>query len=203
MIRHGLPVRHEVEVGAADPELSEIGRRQAEHLATYLAAEGVDAICSSPLRRARETAAPLARATGIGCSVVDDVAEGDRGSSSYVPIEELRATNDPRWQAIVRDGLDLGDETPQDFSRRVVDAVEGIVARHPGVKVAVVCHGGVINAWLCHVLGLPPQHALLYPFYTGIHRFAASRSGHRTVVTVNETAHLRGTGLPIGLDRFA
>jgi probable phosphoglycerate mutase len=61
-----------------------------------------------------------------------------------------------------------------------------------------VCHGGVINGYLAHVLGLDGQ-SFFYPNYTSIHRVAAARSGERSVVTINETSHLRRTGLPIGL----
>jgi probable phosphoglycerate mutase len=49
------------------------------------------------------------------------------------------------------------------------------------------------------VLDLPVGKGFFYPNYTSIHRIAASRGGHRSIVTVNETAHLRGTGLPMGL----
>ena len=63
----------------------------------------------------------------------------------------------------------------------------------------MVCHGGVINGYLSHILGLAPSNGFFYPNYTSIHRVAAARSGERSVVTVNETSHLRGTGLPMGL----
>jgi probable phosphoglycerate mutase len=62
-----------------------------------------------------------------------------------------------------------------------------------------VCHGGVINAYLTHILGIEDPSGFFYPNYTSIHRVAAARSGERSVLTINETAHLRGTGLPIGL----
>jgi hypothetical protein len=62
-----------------------------------------------------------------------------------------------------------------------------------------VCHGGVINAYLAHVLGLGARRGFFYPNYTSVHRVAAARSGERSIVTVNETPHLRGTGLPMGL----
>jgi len=58
-----------------------------------------------------------------------------------------------------------------------------------------VCHGGVINAYLAHVLGLDD---LLFfePAYTSISRVRASRRGHRMLVSANETAHLRGDPSP-------
>ncbi|MFZ9383057.1 MAG: histidine phosphatase family protein [Ilumatobacteraceae bacterium] len=198
-IRHAIPIRRELVEGVADPELSTAGLEQARRLAEYLASEKLDAIYASPLRRAQETAAPVASLHGMGVTTIDGVAEYDRTSSEYVPVEELKATNDPRWHEI-RDGVWTSDEeTEEEFVRRVVRTAEEIIDRHAGHRVAVVCHGGVINAYLAHVLGLGNKRGFFYPNYTSIHRVAAARSGERSIVTVNETPHLRGTGLPMGL----
>ena len=200
LIRHALPVRRELEIGAADPELSPDGHAQAGHLADYLAAEAsLDALYASPLERARQTAAPIAARFGLDTVLVDEVAEWDRHSNEYVPIEELKAADDPRWQALLRGEWTSHDESPEQFAERVVGAIEAMVARHRGERVAVVCHGGVINTYLAHVLGLVGQQHFFYPNYTSIHRVAAAGSGERSIVTINETAHLHGTGLPIGL----
>ncbi|MFM2182251.1 MAG: hypothetical protein RJB61_545 [Actinomycetota bacterium] len=199
LIRHALPVRRELAEGIADPELAPAGREQAQRLADYLADEPIDALFSSPMRRALETAEPISRRAGLGVTVVDDVAEWDRKSSEYVPLEELKAAGDPRWHDIVAGRAPMGDETPASFRARVVDAVEALIDANPGRRIAVTCHGGVVNAYLAHVLELPVGRDFFYPNYTSIHRVAASRRGHRSIVTVNETAHLRGTGLPIGL----
>ena len=199
LIRHGLPVRRELTEGIADPELAEAGHTQARYLTEYLAAESIDAVYTSPLRRAIQTAEPLATARGLALQVIDSVAEWDRNSSEYVPIEELKAAGDPRWHAMMRGEWAVHDETPEEFSVRVVAALEDLIEAHSGHRVAVSCHGGVINAYLAHVLGLPVGPGFFYPNYTSIHRIAASRRGHRSVITVNETSHLRGTGLPMGL----
>jgi probable phosphoglycerate mutase len=199
LIRHALPVRRELDAGVADPELSAAGLAQAHHLAEYLAREPIDALYSSPMRRAYQTAEPLAADKGLDIEVVDAVAEWDRDSNEYVPIEELKAAGDPRWKAMMAGELDMGDETPESFSHRVVTALEAIIDANPGRRVAVTCHGGVVNAYLSHILGLPVNPGFFYPNYTSIHRIAASRGGHRSVVTINETAHLRGTGLPMGV----
>ncbi len=199
IIRHGLPVRRELTEGAADPELAPDGRRQAAHLAEYLATERIDAIYASPLARARETAAPLAELLGLEVRISAGVAEWDQHSPEYIPVEELKAANDPRWHALLRGDWD-SDETEADFRARVLDAIESIVASHQGQRVAVVCHGGTINGYLAHVLGLGDSaRGFFYPNYTSINRVAAASSGERSVVTVNETSHLRGTGLPMGL----
>jgi len=200
LIRHALPVRRELEEGAADPELSDAGLAQAIHLADYLASEELHAIYASPMKRAQQTAAPLAARFNMSVALVDAVAEFDRNSSEYVPVEELKATNDPRWQQMLDNSWDGRDETQEEFGRRVYVAIEAIIANHGGHNVAVVCHGGVINSYLARVLGTPESTGFFYPNYTSIHRVVAARTGQRQIISINETSHLRGTGLPIGLN---
>ena len=196
-MRHALPVRRENTPGPADPELSDDGHRQARLLADYMALEHIDAIYTSPLERARQTARPLCDLTTLRAEIEDGVAEWDRHSNEYVPVEELKAANDPRWQEIVS-GVWSSEEDPEEFHDRVLTSLEAIVSRHRGQRVVVTCHGGVINEYLAHVLGLS-QRQFFYPNYTSIHRIAASSSGARSVLSMNETSHLRGSGLPIGL----
>jgi 2,3-bisphosphoglycerate-dependent phosphoglycerate mutase len=199
LIRHGLPVRRELESGPADPELSADGRLQAQHLTDYLASERLDAVYTSPLQRARQTAEPLAAAQGREMHVVDEVAEWDRHSNAYIPMEELKASGDPRWHQVVRGEWPERDQSPDDFRRQVVATLEALIAAHSGERIAVVCHGGVIAGYLTHILGIADPHGFFYPNYTSINRVAAARSGERSIVTLNETAHLRLTGLPMGL----
>ncbi len=200
MIRHALPVRTEVADGPADPGLSDQGRQQAVLLTQYLASEHVDAVYSSPLRRAVETAEPLAGDRGLDMTVEPDVAEWDRESGEYVPVEELKAADDPRWRALLEGEWDA-EESPEEFRARAVGAVERIIAAHRGQRIAVVCHGGVINAYFAHVLAMRSgfTNGFFYPNYTSINRIAAASTGERSVVTINETSHLRGSGLPMGL----
>jgi probable phosphoglycerate mutase len=168
------------------------GRAQAERLAAYLGSEDIEALYVSPLKRARETAAPLAALLGRAAIVEDDISEFDRNSSEYVPIEELRGTNDPRWLRMMRGEWEEGHDHPDLFRRRVIAACERMIAEHPGGRVVAVCHGGVINQYLAHILGIQAQLGFFYPQYTSIHRVMASREGLRSLVTLNELAHLRG-----------
>jgi probable phosphoglycerate mutase len=201
LIRHALPIRRENEPGteAADPELSEIGRDQARFLAEYLRDERIDAVYSSPMQRARETAAPIARVHGLEVIIDEGIAEFDRNSHWYVPVEELKASNDPRWHEMLRGGGPYEDVDPETFRQVVVHAVERLIEANPSRRVAAVCHGGVINAYLTHILGIADPTGFFYPNYTSIHRIMAARTGERTILTLNETFHLKGTGLPIGL----
>lgn len=188
LIRHGLPMHVQNPDGRpADPPLSETGRAQAERMAEWLAGHRIDRLYSSPLRRARETAEPLARAFGLEVELHDGVAEYDRDHASYVPMERLKEVDYPRWQAIMRgEAIDDFDT----FAGRVIEALESIVAANPGRRVAVTCHGGVINVWSAHVIGFSPRF-FFNPDYTSINRFVCARSGERTVRTLNEAVHLR------------
>ena len=191
LVRHGLPLRVELETGIADPELAAEGHEQAAKMAAYLGVEDVEAVYVSPLRRALETASPLCKVLGLEAVVSEGVAEFDRNSREYVPVEELRATNDPRWEKLLRGEWDGVDEDPSLFKARVVETVEDMIARHPGGRVVVVCHGGVINQYLAHVLGIETHIGFFYPKYTSIHRVMAARSGQRSIVSINEASHLR------------
>lgn len=190
LVRHGLPVRLEVAEGPADPPLSELGRRQAEALARWLSTERVDALVTSPLRRARETAAPLEAALGMTARVVDDVAEWDRHSNVYLPTETLRDEAPDIWDALAGgDWEKLGIDLPA-FLQRVVHTLDALAAAHAGQRVVVVCHGGVINAYAARALGLE-QVLFFDPHYTGFSRILVSRAGRRGVRSLNEAPHLR------------
>lgn len=193
LIRHALPLRVEKPDGTpADPPLSAEGRRQAARLAAWLGSERVDAVYASPLRRARQTALPIAAAHALEVRIEPGVVEFDPDSSSYVPLEELRAESRELWLELVSGGLTAGVDVAL-FRRIVAAALERIVAAHPGARVAVVCHGGVVNAWAAHVLGLEPT-LFFQPGYTSVSRFLAAGSGERSLLSLNETAHLRDAG---------
>ncbi|MFZ6002507.1 MAG: histidine phosphatase family protein [Actinomycetota bacterium] len=184
LIRHALPVRIDEGAvdGPADPALAELGHLQATALADWLASEQIDAIWSSPMRRALETAAPLAARLALEVTVDEGLAEYDKHSLSYIPIEELKAANDPRWNQL--------PERPEEFAAEVVEAVERVIAAHPRQRVAVVCHGGVVNAYTGHVLRIEDPLFFL-PAYTSISRVLASSSGVRSIGSLNEAAHIR------------
>ncbi|MGD8418761.1 MAG: histidine phosphatase family protein [Pseudomonadales bacterium] len=188
LIRHGLPEHIENPEGTpADPPLSATGRLQAELVATWLQQESIDHLYSSPMRRAVETAEPLARAQGLGVDVRDGVAEYDRHADAYVPVEKLKEIDYDAWLKLMKGEVDADFDA---FSRLVIATLEEIVEGHPGRRVAVTCHGGVINVWTAHVIGFAPR-LFFNPDYTSINRYQCARSGERSVITLNEAVHLR------------
>jgi len=195
LIRHAEPERIAPGASAApaDPMLTERGRDQAERLARWLEHEPIDAILSSPLRRARETAEIVGSALRIDVDLNEGLQEYDARADFYIPVEELRETRDHHWRAMIEGRWEeLGGEDPDRFQSRIVPVVDTVIGRFPGSRVAVVCHGGVINVYLAALLGME-RHLWFEPGYTSISRVAAARTGERSVVTLNETAHLVAT----------
>ena len=195
LVRHAEPVR--TPAGSAnrpaDPGLTPLGVAQSERLAAWLARERVDAVLSSPMKRAVETAAPVAATFGLEIEIVDGLVEYDSTSEDYIPMEELQASGDPRWLAMVEGRWeDFGAAPASEFKHRVAQTVEEIVARFPGQRVVAVCHGGVVNCALASILEID-RYLWFEPVYTSISRVVASRSGIRSIVSLNERAHLEAT----------
>jgi probable phosphoglycerate mutase len=196
LIRHGLPLRVEREDGSpADPGLSEKGIGQAAKLARWMETEKLDAIYSSPMARAKETADPLSEVKGIEITIESGIAEFDNQSSVYIPMEELKAKDYKRWLELVEGGFSEQFDLTS-FKKEALESIEKIILENSGKRVAAVCHGGVINVWAAHVLGID-KYLFFPPEYTSINRFRASSSGVRSLISLNETGHLRDD-LPLG-----
>ncbi|MDE0160204.1 MAG: histidine phosphatase family protein [Acidimicrobiaceae bacterium] len=194
VIRHARPVRDEApEGGSADPDLADIGRRQAEATADFLIEDGIDHIVSSSMKRARRTAEPLAGRLGLAVEILDDLRESDHRSQIYVPAEEF-SRDDPATAHYYDPGADLNEtifsDGYEEFQARVERGFEHVIHTNRSRTVAVFCHGMVTGVYLQSLLGIDDPLSLLVD-YCGITRVAASSTGRRTVRSVNETHHVR------------
>lgn len=204
IVRHGRPEHISHDDGdepnvAADPDLAEIGRLQAERVGEYLSPMGIDVVVTSPLARARQTAAPLARMLGIEPVVVDGVAEYDRHDTTYVPAEITRQLikdggTDDAWA----DPLSvLADDEKHEWMRDVHSAFRQIIVDNSGRRVAVFCHGMVTSVWFAQMLGIDDTLRFV-PDYAGVSRVLASGSTDAvTVRSFNETHFLGDTHIPL------
>ncbi len=140
LVRHAQPVEssragHEEN----DRPLSQMGRRQAERLADELADAGVEAIYSSPHRRAVETLAPLAQRLSLEISIVDDLRER---TLSPDPLPDWRDQLRRAWQDF---SFRLpGGESSAQAQERVRRVLAELSHRHPDQTVAVASHGNLI-----------------------------------------------------------
>jgi probable phosphoglycerate mutase len=151
--------------GHADPPVNEAGRRQALELAVHLAGTELDAVYSSDLRRARETAEVIATGRGLPLTTDPALREIDVGEWSGLTSAEIEARfpDGYRRHAEGGDGWEHG-ETHAAMSRRVVGAVERIAAAHDGGQVLCVLHGGTIRALLAHAAGVDlAEHRRTHP----------------------------------------
>lgn len=189
LVRHGEPHAASVEgaggARGADPGLTDDGHAQAERFADWLAGaperSAVVEVVVSPMRRARESAAPAAAVLGLDSVTSDGLAEYDRGHHTYRPVRELAGTDDPDW-ARVREGRFPEWVDVAAFTERVLAAFAEVADRHDGRDtVLVVCHAGVINAYLAELLGL--ERPLTFPLdHLGVTRVLVSSSGDRKSV---------------------
>lgn len=142
----------------AGVSLSDEGRAQAERLADAVAREfpGIATVLSSPLARARETAAPLAARVGLDVRIAPELDEVDYGEWTGRAFDEL--TVDPRWdhwnarRSVARVP---GGETMVEVQARVRAALLRGRAQHPDGTIAVVSHCETIRAALLGALGVP------------------------------------------------
>lgn len=138
--------------GSADPPLSAAGRAQAAELAELLRDERIDAVVTSDLVRASETAAIVADALGLAAPVVDArLRERDVGEISGHTREQIEA----KWPGLLdqwrRGDLDQMPGGETDITPRVTAAIEAVATAPHGSCVLVITHGGVIGAidrWL-------------------------------------------------------
>ncbi len=158
---------------SSDPPLDETGLEQAAALTRRLRMMPEPAaIYCSTLTRARETIAPYLEAAGRTATYLDDLAEWHAGDWELKEFEEL-LTEHPEMpdRVLFQDPVFVlapNSEPVSAFRRRVIDAVEGALAANPEGDVWIVCHGGVINAYIGHVLGVEDQEMFFLPPNTSI-----------------------------------
>lgn len=190
LVRHAQPHREVRTEGVADPGLSELGLWQAERLARWLCHEPIDHVVTSPKRRAKLTAAPLLEHLGHDPAVDADLDEIDRRSPIYLPTELLPTEGGDYWDKIrAQRWDDIGWDPPEVFHGRVLTAFERLVVTRPGERVAVFCHGGVINRIVAEVVGVGAERVNFNTPYASVTRIRVSDTGRRMLVSLNEVAH--------------
>lgn len=196
LLRHGqteLSVQRRYS-GRGNPALTELGRRQADAAARYLAQRGgISAVFASPLQRAYDTAAAAAKALGLDVTVDDDLLETDFGSWEGLTFAEA-AERDPelhgRW---LRDTSTAppGGESFDAVGDRVSRVRDRIVAAQQGTTVLVVSHVTPIKMLLREALDAGP--GILYRLHLDLASLSIAEfysDGASSVRLVNQTAYL-------------
>jgi probable phosphoglycerate mutase len=203
-----------------DPGLTPFGSRQADAVAAALARTPVDFLYVSPYRRARETAAPIERATGRPAHVALGLAEigvalaglTQEDVDRYFQAASRRPLNE-HWEGWP------GAESFHDFHGRVTKALAGLLAQHgiyptrehdftvwsapePPVSIVIVAHGGTNSVLLTHLLDVRPVPWEWLRFESQLAAYSVAEArpigAHGSVWSLqnfNEVDHLRAAGL--------
>lgn len=170
LVRHGESVWHadnRYAGGGSDIDLTDRGRRQAEALADWVRTATVDAVVSSPVRRAQETAAPSARALGVEAEIVDELREVDFGVAEGHTVAELLEVDAGMVHRFRADPVAHpypGSESPDAAADRAGAALLAVARRHPGGRVLVVAHNTLLRLAICRLLELPvSRYRQLFP----------------------------------------
>jgi probable phosphoglycerate mutase len=141
--------------GRADVHLSAVGIAQAERLGRSLSRScAIAAIYTSPLARARSTAAAVGRHQSLGVRICDDLSDIDFGEWSGRSFAELE--RDPAWRRFNTSRATAhvpGGEQPGDVQHRIVGAIARLTAAHQNETIAIVSHADVIRFALLHYEG--------------------------------------------------
>ena len=195
LVRHGETDwnRREIFRGRADIELNQRGREQAKTLAAAVENLRIDAVYSSPLRRAVEAAEAMARAHGIPVEIEQGFIDFDYGIWQGLPHDEVRR----RYRSVYKDWLERphtvkmeGGESLRMVRRRAVRALRNVVERHEGETVVIVAHRVVNKVVLCAVLGLDNSHFWRIRQDTCALNIFESSHDQYILRSLNDTCHL-------------
>ncbi|MET8882155.1 bifunctional RNase H/acid phosphatase [Streptomyces rubiginosohelvolus] len=200
LLRHGetalTPEKRFSGSGGTDPELSAVGRGQAERAAGHFAALGtIQEIVSSPLRRCRETAAAVAARLGLDVRIDESLRETDFGAWEGLTFGEVReryGDDLTAWLASPDTAPTGGGESFAQVAERVAAARDRLVARYAGRTVLLVTHVTPIKTFVRLALGAPPEALFRMELSAAsISTVAYYADGNASVRLLNDTSHLR------------
>ncbi|MEU3437466.1 bifunctional RNase H/acid phosphatase [Streptomyces sp. NPDC006863] len=200
LLRHGetalTPEKRFSGSGGTDPELSAVGRGQAERAAEHFAALGtVQEIVSSPLRRCRETAAVVAARLGLGVRIDEGLRETDFGAwegLTFAEVRERYADDLTAWLASPDTAPTGGGESFSEVADRVAATRDRLVARSTGRTVLLVTHVTPIKTFVRLALGAPPEALFRMELSAAsVSEVAYYADGNASVRLLNDASHLR------------
>lgn len=199
LLRHGetalTPEKRLSGSGGSDPALSETGQRQAEAAGKMLAARGaVQAVVSSPLCRARQTAGTVARRLGLDVHIDEGLTEADFGAWEGLTFAEVHERFPDEMAAWLASPSAVPGGTGETFAavaRRASLARDRLLARYEGQTVLVVSHVGVLRTLIRLALGAPPKSLFRMELSAAsLSAVAYHGGGKASVRSLNDTSHL-------------
>ena len=186
--------------GHLDIALNDTGRLQAERLGQALAGrEPIDAIITSDLARARDTAQAVAQATGAPLSVDAGLRErsfGDFQGMTFEQVTQAHPEAAERWRRRDPEWAPPGGESLLLFQERVTQTVQALAAQNIGKNIAIVTHGGVLDVLYRAAARLGLQDARTWQLTnTAVNRLLWSPEGGLSLVGWADVSHLEDASL--------
>lgn len=144
--------------GHTDYPLSELGHKQARMTADYLREKRIEAVLSSTLTRAKQTAEPIAADRGLAVIPSEAFMEMNFGDWEGKPLDEVEKEYNgavTEWKTAMYKTICPNGESTMDCYRRAIRALEDAAKRYDGKDICIVSHGALIKCMLCHLKGLP------------------------------------------------
>ena len=193
LVRHGETVWHAENryAGRTNVALTETGRAQAMQLAGWSREQKFDAVWSSPLSRARQTAQPSADALALPLQIEERLIELDFGDAEGLTASEMRQRFPSERKAFELDPAANplpGGESPNAAAMRGVDALRAMASRSPEGRVLVVAHSTLLRLILCRLMGVSlSQYRILFPHFDNcaITEIGLAPAGATALLTYN------------------
>lgn len=196
LVRHGQTAWNKEEIfrGRADVPLNETGLKEAELAAEYFRGLQIDAIYSSPLSRAYQTAERIARVCSLEVQRLDGLTDMSFGSWEGRTLEEVKREHETLYR-LWRESPHLvhfpGGESLDLVRNRSMAAVETLIRLHPDKTLILVSHRVVNKVLICAALGLDNSHFWQIGQDTTAINLLRYKEGRFVLALMNETCHLK------------
>ncbi|TLN05496.1 histidine phosphatase family protein [bacterium] len=195
LARHGETVWNIEKIyrGRADVNLDEVGIKQAELLGKYLSNWELEAIYSSPLKRALDTANIIARYQKVGVNVAECLIDFDYGEWQSLPEQEAKRLYPAlhnEWHNNPHKVKMPGGESLEDIRKRANEVVDDVLSKYQG-SVVLVSHRVVNKVLICSLLGLDNSHFWNIKQDVGGITIFNHVAGRFVLTRHNDTSHLR------------
>jgi broad specificity phosphatase PhoE len=196
LVRHGQTAWNKEEIfrGRTDVPLNEMGLREASLAAEYFRGTEIQAIYSSPLSRAWQTAGKIAEVVRREVVSLDGINDMSFGAWEGQPLRDVQKNDSERYSQW-RDAPHLvkipGGETLDEVRLRAMTALEEVIRSHAGASIVLVSHRVINKVLICGILGLDNSHFWQIGQDTTAINLIQTRRGKYILSLLNEACHLK------------
>ena len=196
LVRHGQTAWNKEEIfrGRTDVPLDETGLKQAELAGEYFKGMEIDAIYSSPLSRALQTAQKIAQFHNLKVQPLDGIIDMSFGNWEGRAHQEIREKDSKTYRQWVEEPHLVrlpGGESLDDVRVRAIAALEEVIRNHPEKTLVLVSHRVICKVLICAILGLDNSHFWQITQDTTAINLIQYRNGKYILSLMNETCHLK------------